>query len=695
MPIDVSVIVPTHNRRGLLERLLQSLFRQTLSPDRFEIVVASDGSTDGTAEMVKALQKTHENLMFMEQQNQGPATARNAASRAARGKYLAFTDDDCIAADDWLEKLVKVFERSNAVAIQGRTSTVRSERTPLTIEVENERGMHGVPTCNAAYRKDVFHTAGGFDESFPFPHNEDADLAWRAEELGPIVFAPEVHVIHPPRRETLLRRARWVRYLQSDFLLFARHPEAYRRRCTASPWLTIYRQAFVFAQLGDLKSSVKYLIRPFKPRCFFEGIGLVLVRGWNLIRFFPDYCRASRRYRSVAPFRRSNKKDVAKRGVMQASGNPTLPEVRRTTDGGRDAKDEPALSGSKGAASIPAGLTRNGDSNCRVSILIATYNRAEVLRATLTAMCAVKRDGISVEWIVIDNNSNDHTAEVVRSFDRHLPLRYLFEPRPGKNCALNKAITECPLGELVVFTDDDIRPDPDWLGAIVAASSRWADHAVFGGRILPEWPAGGPPAWANTRVLQVAAFGLHDAGASEIPYPQRRLPCGGNLWIRREIFEKGFRYPEDVGPRPTRRKMGSEDALLIALRRSGFEPMYIPSAEVYHRIDPRMCTLAGFRRRSLTYGRGTLHYLGPPNQRTLRISYPLWLARQVALLAYGTAGWLLAWVAFPPHLRAKLFMTSLKHIGVAVESLDWAIQGRVRPAPAEPATVREQQNAVR
>lgn len=296
MGIQISVIVPTFNRCCLLKRLLESLFQQSLAPEDFEIIVVSDGSTDGTAEAVKALQRERKNLVLIEQKNLGPAAARNRAARAARGKYLAFTDDDCLVAKDWLEKLIRVFERTDAVAVQGRTTTDEAACTPLTNQVKNETGMYGVPTCNAAYRKEIFDAAGGFDESFPFPHNEDADLAWRAEYWGRIPFAREVHVVHPPRRESLFRRAYWVRYLESDFLLFAKHPEAYRERCTASPWRTIYRQAFVVAQLGALKASGRCLFPPFKPQCFLEGIGLVLVRGFNLIRFYPFYLRAARRY---------------------------------------------------------------------------------------------------------------------------------------------------------------------------------------------------------------------------------------------------------------------------------------------------------------------------------------------------------------------------------------------------------------
>lgn len=118
------------------------------------------------------------------------------------------------------------------------------------------------------------------------------------------------------------------------------------------------------------------------------------------------------------------------------------------------------------------------DGRCRVkndlniSVLVATYNRADVLRETLEAFTELDREGLSVEFVVIDNNSGDHTKSVVKSFSGRLPLVYLFQPIPGKNRALNKALDEIQLGEVIVFTDDDVRPANNWLPTIMEATRR-------------------------------------------------------------------------------------------------------------------------------------------------------------------------------------------------------------------------------
>ena len=185
------------------------------------------------------------------------------------------------------------------MALQGRTTTDRLARTPLTHQIEVlSHWPAALPTCNAAYRKDVFDQVGGFDVGFKFAHNEDADLAWRVEEVGRIVFAPQVHIIHPPRKDRFWKSARWVRYLESDFYLYYKHPAKYRNYISASPWWTIYWKFFFVAQFGLMKSCCKCLVYPFRPLHFVGGIGLVIARGFNMIRFLPDYWKAQSRYRA-------------------------------------------------------------------------------------------------------------------------------------------------------------------------------------------------------------------------------------------------------------------------------------------------------------------------------------------------------------------------------------------------------------
>src|SRR5258707_10281865 len=98
----LSVVIPTYNRCASLRRLLDALARQTLSADRFEVIVVDDGSSDGTRELLRTL-KTPYALVSIEQPNQGPGAARNRGVRAASGDLILFLDDDVVPMDDLLD----------------------------------------------------------------------------------------------------------------------------------------------------------------------------------------------------------------------------------------------------------------------------------------------------------------------------------------------------------------------------------------------------------------------------------------------------------------------------------------------------------------------------------------------------------------------------------------------------------------
>lgn len=294
-PLRVSVIIPTHNRRELLLQLLESLLRQTLPREEFEIIVVCDGVTDGTPDKVRELAQKHSHLRLVEQTQGGPAAARNAGAKSAKAGLLAFTDDDCVATPEWLRAIIEPFDRIDVVAVEGRTSSIEAEFTPLTHQVVGEGKSNTMPTCNAACRREAFEQLGGFAVEFPFPHNEDADLAWRLEQRGIIFYEAKAVIIHPPRPEGFKKKVLWVRYLESEFLLFARNPDTYRKYRGASPWQTIYWNEFVISQFKMLKSSAKFLIRRRQPKYFAIGTGIVFARWIKLVSLYPNFLRASRR----------------------------------------------------------------------------------------------------------------------------------------------------------------------------------------------------------------------------------------------------------------------------------------------------------------------------------------------------------------------------------------------------------------
>ncbi len=303
-----------------------------------------------------------------------------------------------------------------------------------------------------------------------------------------------------------------------------------------------------------------------------------------------------------------------------------------------------------------------------ISILIATFNRAALLRQTLEAFAALRRGTLAVEVVVIDNNSSDDTRAVAESFAGRLPVRYLFEPRSGKNIALNRALREAPLGEIVVFTDDDVLPVENWLLEIAAACGRWPDHSVFGGPIEVVWPKGKAPPWAGVEWLCRFAFGEHQLGPQERPYPTGTLPYGANLWLRRTLFDAGRRYDENIGPRATRRIMGSETSLLKQLVGEGFEIIYCPRAGVGHCVQEEQMMPAAMRRKAIWYGRSWPRLGGLPVREVFDRHPLLWRVRRSISLARLALSWCGAMLSPSPRRRVERSLQAIRGIGSVLES---------------------------
>ena len=290
----ISIILPTHNRSLLLVQTLEALAKQTLPKSDYEVIVVADSCTDSTAEVVDYLAPAFPSLRMIPVSVKSPAKGRNAGAKLARGKYLAFTDDDCLPKPDWLIQLIAAFaERPEAVAIGGRTVTIPEDRTPLTHQVENAGDTDCLPSCNFIVLREAFEKIGGFSEQFAFPHNEDTDLCWKLEALGPLLHASEALVVHPPRRDSFKARVRWVRYLESEFTLAERNPGLYavRRR---SPWRFIYWRVFVRDHLRYLKAALgDLLLRRRIDHCLIRT-ALVAARASYLLRLLPRFFRLAR-----------------------------------------------------------------------------------------------------------------------------------------------------------------------------------------------------------------------------------------------------------------------------------------------------------------------------------------------------------------------------------------------------------------
>lgn len=126
-PVDVSVIIPTYNRAGLVVEAIESVLRQTAPPR--EIIVVDDGSTDGTPD---ALASFGDRIVAVRQENQGVGGARNRALAMASGRYLAFLDSDDVWLDFKLELQVDVLERNPALGFLFSDFQIKGEGGTIT-----------------------------------------------------------------------------------------------------------------------------------------------------------------------------------------------------------------------------------------------------------------------------------------------------------------------------------------------------------------------------------------------------------------------------------------------------------------------------------------------------------------------------------------------------------------------------------
>ncbi len=207
-----SVIIPTFRRRRSLERVLEGLRFQQYPFEQLEVIVVNDGGDDGTAEMVKGADFPY-SLRLLEQDNQGPAAARNLGVEEARGPFVLFLDDDVVPTPRLVaEHAAAHGDRKDLVVIgplvgDGREPTpwLRWESATLAEQYDamDRRVFKPTPwqfyTGNASVRREHVILAGGFDVRLR--RAEDIELGFRLERLGlEFVFQREAAGLHLTRR---------------------------------------------------------------------------------------------------------------------------------------------------------------------------------------------------------------------------------------------------------------------------------------------------------------------------------------------------------------------------------------------------------------------------------------------------------------------------------------------------------------
>lgn len=244
------------------------------------------------------------------------------------------------------------------------------------------------------------------------------------------------------------------------------------------------------------------------------------------------------------------------------------------------------------------------------TVVICTHDRVDLLRETLDSLArALPPRDTEVDILVVANACSDGTADFLAQRAREgnggLPLRWVAEPAPGKSHALNRAIRELHTSA-AAFIDDDQTVEKHFLRAIAEGLIRYPAQDIFCGRIYPAWD-GSEPTWVHER----GEFGIFP---SPMPYynlgvatraldEQGPLPSGGNIVVRRRVFDLVSGFSTELGPRGHDLQGGEDSDFLLKARAAGVTLRYLPDMVQYHYVDQSRLQLGYLIRKSFLRSR--------------------------------------------------------------------------------------------
>ncbi|WP_162913306.1 glycosyltransferase family 2 protein [Rhodospirillaceae bacterium SYSU D60014] len=330
----------------------------------------------------------------------------------------------------------------------------------------------------------------------------------------------------------------------------------------------------------------------FRPRGKFVGTD-----GWQIL---PEDRRRSRLWRAWCQFIFAIKpilfvahwlvvKWLKARERLAAPSKGEVPASPKAAGGSEDRHQVDTLFAD--VASMPAEVARADTEHDGLlfSVVICTYNRADMLPPCLNSLCKQKFDRGSYEIIVVDNNSTDRTRQVVDGFAAHTSnLSYLFEPAQGLSHARNAGWRNAR-GRFVAYVDDECRMPANWLKAAADIVNAYDPH-MFGGPYVSAFD-GPKPDWFRPTYLSTYAF-----GAVRRTLGQSEYLSGGNMFIRRDLIRRHGGFRPDLGMQGERMGFGEEVALQQLIRSRETDPRIIidPALTVTHLVRPEKTRIRKF-----------------------------------------------------------------------------------------------------
>jgi GT2 family glycosyltransferase len=283
----VSIVVAAHDAAVTLPALLRACAGQDVEGGA-EVVVVDDGSTDDTRRIAKEA-----GVRVLEQENLGPAAARNRGWRAARAPVVLFTDADCVPHPDWARRLAAGLDARHAAACGSYgianpgpllAETVHAEILWRHSRLRDDVEFAG--SYNLALRRSALERVGGFDESYRSPSAEDNDLSYRLADAGVTIrFVPDAIVDHhhPTRLGRYLREQ--ARHGTWRVVLYAKHPRRVRGDDYAGPWDLAAPPLAALSVALALAAPLWPDARAAAPFCFVLVVAIHYVLALRVARF--------------------------------------------------------------------------------------------------------------------------------------------------------------------------------------------------------------------------------------------------------------------------------------------------------------------------------------------------------------------------------------------------------------------------
>lgn len=522
-------MVATRNRRELALRTVERLRDLPESPP---VVVVDDGSTDRTAEAVRARFEDVEVISL--RTRRGVTAARNAGVRAATTPFVAFADDDSWWAAGALGAAARVFGRQPRLALVAARVLVGEERrldptcaamaaSPLSSQGLPGPRVLGFVACGAVVRREAFLAVGGFPERYVIGGEEEPLALALASAGWDLAYVDEVVAHHAPTTARRDESGRSRRTVRNDLWTAWRH-----RRAAGA----LARSAVVIAGADTGPGRV--------------GVVQAL---------------------AALPWALAHRRPVP----------PQVEEQRRLLAGAGAGADEPARRA--GAPWVPAvaaarrARTRARvvdhrrpdprDVDSRVAVVVMTHNRVGELLPNLRRLCALPE---RPHVVVVDNGSSDGTAAAVRSDRPEVELVALAD---NIGAAARNVAVERLSQPYVAFADDDTWWEPGSLREAADVLDAHPDLAAVTARILVEPQGSEDPVVADMR----------ESPLPDVPgLPGRPLVSvlAGATVLRCTAFR-------EVGGFEPRFRIGGEEELLAAdLLAAGWQLRFLPQLTVHH-----------------------------------------------------------------------------------------------------------------